>query len=274
LVCGTSIGSINGALICSGWDADKMEELWTSLDNKKIFSVSLARRIKYRMKKWLGRHPNWPAFIDSEPLRETLSEAVDVQRIRQNQPRLVVAATNFRRAIIEYFTGEDLSIEHILASCSIPVVFPWCEIEGELYWDGGILSNTPVFPAIEAGAREILVVMLSPIGGQLTETPKTTVEGISRMFDMMTLASSQSLNQSLAYHLGRDLRSHTNTLSQQILLDLGDIRVGVVAPKVDPSITTVMGLDPEHVKVRIAAGYNDAREQLNNFLGRREICNF
>jgi NTE family protein len=265
MVCGTSIGSINGALICSGWDADRMEGLWESLHSRRIFSVSLWRRLKYRVNRLLGRHPDWPAFMDSEPLRRTLSEAVDEQRIRQNQPSLVVAATNVRRAIIEYFSGEALSIEHIVASCSIPIIFPWCEIEGEIYWDGGILSNTPIFPALEAGACEILVVMLSPIAGQVTEPPKTTREGISRMFDMITLGSAQSLSQSLSYHLGKDLRTQADTLSHQHYLDLGDLRVGIVAPKVESSLATVMDLDPHNVKARITAGYNDAREQLKGF---------
>ena len=266
LVCGTSIGSVNGALICSGLDADRMQALWVSLDGKGIFNVSLWRRVKYRVNKLLGRHPDWPALMDSEPLRRTLSEAVDEQRIRQGEPRLVVAATNVCRGIVEYFTGAELSVQHIVASCSIPIVFPWCEIGGELYWDGGILSNTPVFPAIEAGACEILVVLLSPAGGQVTEPPKTTREGIARMFDMLTLGSAQSLNQSLSYHLGSDLRANADTLSREHCMDMGDIRVGLVAPRGESSIATVMDLDPKHVTERITAGYNDAREQLDKFL--------
>ena len=273
LVCGTSIGSVNGALICSGLDADRMQELWLSLDGKGIFSVSLWQRIKYRCNKLLGRHPDWPALMDSEPLRRMLSEAVDEERLRRDAPRLVVAATNVCRGTVEYFTGAELSVQHIVASCSIPIVFPWVEIGGELYWDGGILSNTPVFPAIEAGACEILVVLLCPAGGQVTEPPKTTREAVTRMFDMLTLGSAQSLNQSLSYHLGNDLRASTGTLSKDHCMDMGDIRIGLVAPRGESSIAAVMDLDPGRVKARIADGYQDAREQLVRFLHSEKQLN-
>tara|TARA_R110001592_G_scaffold363371_1_gene685416 strand:+ start:6603 stop:7307 length:705 start_codon:yes stop_codon:yes gene_type:complete len=161
MVCGTSIGSINGALIGSGWDADRLEAFWASLDRKRAFRVSLWQRIKYRVNRLLGRHPNFPALLDNELLRQTLSEAIDVERLRDDQPRVTVAATNVCQARLEYFSSEQLSVAHVLASCSIPVLFPWCEIDGELYWDGGVMANTPIFPALEAGATEILVVLLS-----------------------------------------------------------------------------------------------------------------
>lgn len=268
LVCGTSIGSINGALICSGWDAAQMEQLWASLQGRGVLSLSLWKRIRYRMNRLLGRHPDWPALMDNGPLRRLLAETIDEGQLRDSQPRLAVAATNVRRGMIEYFTGQQLTLEHIVASCAIPVVFPWSEIEGELYWDGGVLSNTPIFPAIEAGASEILVIMLSPVAGQLTDVPRNTREGISRMFDLITLGSAQSLNQSLAFHLGRDLKAHADSLSKDHVLELGDVRVGVVAPKVDPNISTVLDLDSQHIRGRVEAGYADAVEQLARFLSK------
>lgn len=266
LVCGTSIGSLNGALICSGYTADRMEHLWKTMHNKKVFSLSLWGRLKYWIHRWLGRHPNWPALMESDALRELLTTTIDVHDIRRNSPRLVVSATNIRRAMVEYFTGEQLDIVHLVASCSIPLVFPWCEIEGEYYWDGGVLANTPVFPALEAGASDILVVMLSPSGGQVTDLPRNTEEAVSRMFDIVTLGSAQSLNQGLALQLGRDLRSHAETLSQQHFMDMGGIRVGLVAPRAGSSIAGVMDLDPVNIESRIAAGYQDAVEQLSGFL--------
>ena len=91
VVCGTSIGAINGALIGSGWDAERLEAFWESLDRKRAFRVSLWRRIKYRINRLLGRHPNFPALLDNEPLRKTLSEAIDVPRLREDQPAVCMA---------------------------------------------------------------------------------------------------------------------------------------------------------------------------------------
>ena len=58
----------------------------------------------------------------------------------------------------------ELTLDHILASCSIPIVYPWTRIapEENVYWDGAVVSNTPLGTAIRAGATEIIVVLLSP----------------------------------------------------------------------------------------------------------------
>ncbi|WP_165954231.1 patatin-like phospholipase family protein [Seongchinamella unica] len=266
IVCGTSIGSINGALIGSGWDAEQLEAFWASLDRKHAFRVSLWRRIKYRINRVLGRHPNFPALLDNEPLRQTLAEAIDVARLRDDQPRVTVAATNVCRARLEYFAGEQLTVDHILASCSIPVVFPWCEIAGELYWDGGVMANTPIFPALNAGATEILVVLLAPLVGEPVAPPKTTRAAFSWAFDIITIGSAASLLQELASHLGLDLRARRDTLTSQHFLDLGDIRIGVVAPKTAWGIDSILDLDRQHIRQRIGAGYDDATEQLSGFL--------
>jgi NTE family protein len=268
MVCGTSIGSINGALIGSGWDADRLEAFWASLDRKQAFRVSLWRRIKYRIDRLLGRHTNFPALLDNEPLRQTLVEAIDVRRLRDDQPKVTVAATNVCRARLEYFSGEQLTVEHILASCAIPVVFPWSAIDGELYWDGGVMANTPVFPALEAGATEILVVLLAPLIGAPVVPPKTTVEAFSWAFDMITIGSAGSLLQELAYNLGVDLATSRDTLTRQQFMDFGDIRVGVVAPQTAWGIDSLLDLNPQRIKDRIGAGYDDAVEQLPGFLQR------
>ncbi|MCP5131333.1 MAG: patatin-like phospholipase family protein [Pseudomonadales bacterium] len=266
MVCGTSIGSINGALIGSGWDAGQLEAFWTSLDRKRAFRVSLWRRIKYRINRLLGRHPDFPALLDNEPLRQTLSEAIDVGRLRDDQPTVTVAATNVCRARLEYFSGEQLSVDHLVASCSIPVVFPWCEIDGELYWDGGVMANTPIFPALDAGATEILVVLLAPLAGDPVAPPKTTGAAFSWAFDMITIGSAGSLLQELASHLGRDIRAGRESLASQHFMDLGDIRIGVVAPKTAWGMDSILDLDPQRISARIAAGYDDATEQLTGFL--------
>jgi len=191
---------------------------------------------------------------------------IDVQRLRQNQPTVVVTATNVRRAKLEYFSGEQLSVDHIVASCSIPVFFPWREIDGELYWDGGLMANTPILPALEAGAKEILVVLLAPLAGAPIEPPKTTRAAFAWALDIITIASAQSLMQNLAYHLGMDLRTNADAMAQQHYLDLGDFRIGIVAPRVASDIASILDLDPQDIKSRIAAGYDDAKEQLPGFL--------
>lgn len=262
IICGTSIGAINGALIGSGWDADRLEQLWGSLHEKNIFKLSVWRRIKYRVNKLLGRQRDWPAFMDNEPARRMLTEILDLQRLRQDQPRVVVAATNVRRAKLEYFSGEELTAEHILASCSIPAIFPWCEINGELYWDGGVMANTPIAPAISAGATEILVVLMAPLAGEQVDPPQSTRQALAWAFDMITIGSAQNLTRGLAYHLGGDFRDFESGLAEHHCVEIGGIRIGVVEPTRASGLDSVLDLDQGNVKARIEAGYADARDQL------------
>jgi len=270
IICGTSIGAINGALIGSGWDADRLEQLWESLHEKNIFKLSVWRRIKYRVNKLLGRHPDWPAFMDNEPARRMLTEVIDLARLRQDQPRVVVAATNVLRAKLEYFSGEELTTEHILASCSIPAIFPWCEINGELYWDGGVMANTPIAPAINAGATEVLVVLMAPLAGEQVDPPQSTRQALAWAFDMITIGSAQNLTRSLAYQLGGDLRDYQNSLAEHHCVEIGGIRIGVVEPTSASGLDSVLDLNPHNVKARIEAGYQDARQQLTKMFLQKD----
>ena len=153
---------------------------------------------------------NIPMTGDIPKVGEMSKQAAEMLkgRLRDDQPRVTVAATNVCRARLEYFSGEQLSVDHVVASCSIPVVFPWCEIDGELYWDGGVMQNTPIFPAIEAGATEILVVLLAPLAGEPIQPPTTTRAAFAWALDIITIGSAKSLMQDLAYLLGMDLHSH------------------------------------------------------------------
>lgn len=262
IVCGTSIGAINGALIGSGWDAHNMEQLWGSLHDKHIFKLSAWKQFKYRIKKLLGQHPDWPALMDNEPARQMLNEVIDLQRLRDDRPRVVVSATNVRRAKLVYFSGQELTAEHILASCSIPAIFPWCEINDELYWDGGVMANTPIGPAIKAGATEILVVLMAPLAGQQVDPPKSTSQALAWAFDMITIGSAQNLARSLAYHFGGDHSHFKQDMAEHHMLEIGGIRIGIVEPGVASGLESVLDLNPQNVKARIDSGYNDARNQL------------
>lgn len=266
MVCGTSIGAINGALIGSGWDADQMQQLWGRLHEKKVFKISAWRQFKYRVNKLLGRHPNWPALMDNTPAREMLTEVIDLQRLRLDQPRVVVAATNVCRSRLEYFSGDTLTVEHILASCSIPVVFPWCEIDGELYWDGGVMANTPIAPAIAAGATEILVVLMAPLAGERVDPPQSTRQALSWAFDMITIGSAKNLAQSLVHHFGGDLLDYERSMSERHLVELGGIRIGIVEPSLASGLDSVLDLDPHNVANRIEAGYEDASTQIRGMI--------
>jgi NTE family protein len=85
------------------------------------------------------------SYYDVAPLKATLERLVDFDRINAGAMRFSVGAVNVRTGNFAYFdtTTHRISAAHVIASGSLPPGFPATEIEGEYYWDGGIVSNTP-----------------------------------------------------------------------------------------------------------------------------------
>jgi NTE family protein len=87
------------------------------------------------------------SYYDTAALRSTLERLVDFDRLKRGcATRLSVGAVNVRTGYFAYFDSDKISIrpEHVMASGALPPGFPPVEIDGELYWDGGLFSNTPL----------------------------------------------------------------------------------------------------------------------------------
>jgi len=95
------------------------------------------------------------SFYDTAPLQATLERLVDFDRINADEMHLSVGAVNVRSGNFVYFDSKSNRIgpAHIIASGSLPPGFPPTEIEGEHYWDGGLVSNTPLEYVLEARPR-------------------------------------------------------------------------------------------------------------------------
>lgn len=84
-------------------------------------------------------------YYSTAPLKATLAELVDFNLIIKGNPRLTVGAGHVRTSRMTYFDSRRcrLDVKHVMASGALPPAFPAVRVNGELYWDGGILSNTP-----------------------------------------------------------------------------------------------------------------------------------
>ena len=89
---------------------------------------------------------NWTSLYDVSPMRELIAKYVDFPRLKASPVRLLVGAVNVASGELEVFDSyvDDMTPDHILASGSLPPGFPWAEINGQAYWDGGIISNSPL----------------------------------------------------------------------------------------------------------------------------------
>jgi NTE family protein len=100
------------------------------------------------------------SYYDTRPLEQTLQRLIDFDRINDGPMRLSVGAVNVRTGDFVYFdkTTHRIGPKHIMASGALPPGFPAVEIDGEHYWDGGLVSNTPLGWMVDAGpAKDTLV---------------------------------------------------------------------------------------------------------------------
>lgn len=105
--------------------------------------------------------PSNASYYDTAPLRATLERLADFDRINDaRELRVSVGAVNVRNGNFAYFdnTQQRLRPEHFMASGALPPGFPAVEIDGEFYWDGGMVSNTPLYRVLtEHSAHNTLV---------------------------------------------------------------------------------------------------------------------
>ncbi|WP_343227409.1 patatin-like phospholipase family protein [Rhodanobacter sp. DHB23] len=105
--------------------------------------------------------PATASWYDTAPLRATLERLADFDRINDaREMRVSVGAVNVRSGNFTYFdnTRGRLRPEHFMASGALPPGFPAVEIDGEFWWDGGVVSNTPLYKVlVERPQRDMLV---------------------------------------------------------------------------------------------------------------------
>jgi NTE family protein len=213
-VVGISIGAINAALIAGNPPERRLErlhEFWNRVSAYAPLTLPTSfgwlRPFWDRLSVWsatvfgiqpfyVPRNPsqllasdnpsNAVSFYDTGPLKKTLEELVDFDLINRGETRLSLGATNVRTGQPVYFDTVHTRItpEHVMASGALPPGFPLVEIDGEAYWDGGLVSNTPityVFDQKPLTTAFILQVNLFPSRGPI---PRNLEEVMERMKDI------------------------------------------------------------------------------------------
>ncbi len=153
---------------------------------------------------------NATSFYDTRPLIATLERLVDFDRINQDaHTRLTVGATEVESGNFRYFDSRETRIgpEHILASGALPPAFAAVEIEGRQYWDGGIVSNTPLEHILDEWPRQDTLAFQVDLWSARGERPKNMMDVLERMKDIQyssrtrhgtdTVARSQQLRTAL-----------------------------------------------------------------------------
>ena len=216
-VAGISIGAINAALIAGNppeLRVEKLRRFWESVTSESpwdplcrpnpnfglgddalgfLGQASAARALIGGVSGFFT--PRMPApwfqasgslgatsYYDTRPLKATLESLVDFDRINADKMGFSVGAVNVRSGNFIYFDSAHYKIgpEHILASGSLPPGFPAVEIEGEYYWDGGLVSNTPLQWVLQYGPRQDTLTFQVDLWNARGDFPRNIAEDATR----------------------------------------------------------------------------------------------
>src|SRR5204862_4396389 len=118
-------------------------------------------------------------------------------------PRLTVGAAHVRTSEMRYFDSREtaLTVRHVMASGALPPAFPAVRINGELYWDGGILSNTPTEAIFDDNPRRNSLIFAVHVWNPVGPEPRTMGEVLHRQKDIQ-------YSSRVASHITRQLQTH------------------------------------------------------------------
>ena len=147
--------------------------------------------------------PDRAGYYSTAPLKETLLDLVDFSRVNQCSRRLTVGAAHVRTSQMRYFDSRDaeLGVEHVMASGALPPAFPPVRIENELYWDGGILSNTPTEAVFDDNLRKNSVIFAVHMWNPTGTEPETMADVFNRQKDIQ-------YSSRIATHISRQQQTH------------------------------------------------------------------
>jgi NTE family protein len=130
--------------------------------------------------------PGAISYYDTAPLKETLERLCDFDRINAKETRVSVGAVNVRTGNFAYFDNTRMTLkpEHFMASGALPPGFAAVEIEGEYYWDGGVVSNTPLYEVISNSNRRDTLAFQVDLWSAKGLVPNTLDEVNGRIKDI------------------------------------------------------------------------------------------
>jgi len=202
-ISGTSAGAMNAVMLADGLchggreEAQKrLADFWRSVSSTGNLPA-LQRAVMERIlsftplegspvQAWfdtLSRYfsPYDVNPLNINPLRDLIERFVDFERLRANTDlQLFVSATNVQTGRVRIFPRDRITVDAVMASACLPLLFRAVEIDGVPYWDGGYLGNPVIFPFFRTTATEdVLVVQINPLFRQ--STPMSSSEIVNRI---------------------------------------------------------------------------------------------
>ena len=214
-VTGVSIGAINAAIIVGNPRDKRLERLrifWERITQRHVWPYTpdgdIYRRARnatsammtmslgqpgffkpHSINPWLSPAGAGTAtsFYDSTPLANTLKELVDFTLINEGDPRFAVGAVNVVSGNFVYFDNrrDTIGLEHIMASGALPPALPMVKIGTDYFWDGGIVSNTPLQHVLDQNDCSNTLIFQVDLFSARGEMPRDMQDVLGRHKDIM-----------------------------------------------------------------------------------------
>jgi NTE family protein len=210
VVIGCSVGALNGAAVASEptiEGATKLAEFWRGLTREDIFpSTKMGRG------PWLFMRNGTSAYSDSG-LRNVIKRWNHIDRFEETTVPFWVVATALRSGVERWFHSGQLA-PALLASTSLPGIFPPVDIDGDTYIDGGVVNNVPISKAIDLGCKRIYVL---DVGNLEKERPAA-----KRPYEV--LMQAVSIARAHRYRYDRDHIPEGTQMIRLPAVDVGKLR--------------------------------------------------
>jgi NTE family protein len=229
-LAGISIGALNAAIIAGSPEAervDRLREFWETIcacpvgwpagegladslpfafDLRSLHNAFAAMRALFQGQPGFFK-PRFPSplwspfsgdaatsFYDTAPLNQTLERLVDFDRLNSGEVRVSVGAVNVRTGNLTYFDTAErrLGPKHVMASGALPPGFPAVEIDGEHYWDGGVVWNTPLSRVLTSEPRDTLTFQVD-LWSARGRVPYDMMEVSSRQKDIQYSSRTRAI---------------------------------------------------------------------------------
>ena len=207
-ISGTSAGALNGVALAAGLMQGGREAARANLRKlwERIGALSppnvLDGSIGGDPNPWLRDAQAWWSHLlgrtfspyqlnplNLHPLRDLLNDCIDFEGVRRcDKTQLFIAATHVKTGSLRIFRQAEMTVDVVLASACLPMLFQAVEIDGEAYWDGGYAGNPSLLPLItQTPADDLVLVQINPLVRQ--EVPTRSADILDRMNEITFNAS-------------------------------------------------------------------------------------
>ena len=159
-VGGTSAGAISAVLVATG-EADRLAELWRTIRREDVYAYRAPAVLGGLLPGWFSLQVLAGArgLLDPAPLRATLARHIDLERVRSAPVALLVVATDLVSGGPRRFDNASLTFDALIASATVPGLFPAVSVEGDLLVDGGVIQRAPLLELLAVHPLDRLLVV-------------------------------------------------------------------------------------------------------------------